>query len=276
MTVRGWCRTVRAGVFAAACVLLAALGHATMSGTSVPWWAMAAGATGTGAVGWLLAGRERGRTLIVAVVTAAQAVLHETFSLAQTLASTSTSDPTALPHTTGVPTGTSAMDMGSMGSMHMGPMHMGTMHMGPMHMGSMHMGSMGSMGMGSMGGTDLGSTAHAVHGMGGLDHLHGGMHGMHGMADMSGAASAGMFAAHLLAAALCGLWLAYGERAVFRVLRAAAAWLAAPLRLLLAPPTPFRRPPVHRCRDAACPTPVRLLLCCSLTFRGPPAGTAVV
>ncbi|MEU6606500.1 hypothetical protein ABZ922_15765 [Streptomyces shenzhenensis] len=236
MTVRGWCRTVRAGVFAAACVLLAALGHAIMSGTSVPWWAMAAGAAGTGAAGWLLAGRERGRTLIVAVVTAAQAVLHETFSLAQTLASASVSDPAALPHA-GASTSTSAMDMGSMGS----------------------------MGMGSMGGMDMGSTAHTMHGMG----------GMHDMAGMSGASSAGMFAAHLLAAVLCGLWLAYGERAVFRVLRAAAAWLAAPLRLLLALPTPFRRPSVHRCRDAACPAPVRLLLCCSLTFRGPPVGAAV-
>ncbi|MFE7974475.1 hypothetical protein [Streptomyces shenzhenensis] len=248
MTVRGWCRTVRAGVFAAACVLLAALGHATMSGTAVPWWAMAAGAAGTGAAGWLLAGRERGRTLIVAVVTAAQAVLHESFSLAQRLASASVSDPAGLPHA-GASTSTSAMDMGSMGSM-----------------------DMGSMDMGSMGGMDLGSTAHTMHGMGGLDH----MNGMHDMAGMSGAASAGMFAAHLLAAALCGLWLAYGERAVFRVLRAAAAWLAAPLRLLLALPTPFRRPSVHRCRDAACPAPVRLLLCCSLTFRGPPVGAAVV
>ncbi|MEU1299831.1 MULTISPECIES: hypothetical protein [Streptomyces] len=235
MTVRGWCRTVRAGVFAAVCVLLAALGHATMSGTPVPWWAMAAGAAGTGAAGWLLAGRERGRTLIVAVVTAAQAALHETFSLAQTRASASVSDPAALPHA-GAPMSTSTMDMGSMGGM------------------------------------DMGSTAHTMHGMGGLDH----MAGMHDMAGMSGAASAGMFAAHLLAAALCGLWLAYGERAVFRVLRAAAAWVAAPLRLLLALPTPFRRPSVRRCRDAACPAPVRLLLCCSLTFRGPPVGAAVV
>ncbi|MFF0224298.1 hypothetical protein [Streptomyces sp. NPDC004629] len=239
MTVRGWCRAARAGVFAAACVLLAALGHATMSATAVPWWAMAAGAAGTGAAGWLLAGRERGRTVIVAVVTAAQAVLHETFSLAQSLASAPVQAPAAMPRAGGS-TRMSAMDMGSMGSMDMG----------------------------SMAGTDLGSTAHMGHGMAGIGHGH-------DMAGMNGAASAGMFAAHLLAAALCGLWLAYGERAVFRVLRAAAAWLAAPLRLLLALPTPFLRPSVHRCRDAACPASVLLLLCCSLTFRGPPAGAAV-
>ncbi|MFS4108777.1 hypothetical protein [Streptomyces sp. PD-S100-1] len=243
MTVRGWCRSVRAGVFAAVCVLLAALGHATMAGTVVPWWAMAAGAAGTGAAGWLMAGRERGRALVVSVVTAAQAVLHETFVLAQS----SACEPAA-PARAGASAGLDAMDMGSAG--------------------------MGSMGMGSMGGMEMGAAAPAVHGMAGLGHMHG-LHGAHDMAGLSGAASLGMFAVHLLAAILCGLWLAHGERAVFRVLRATAARLAAPLRLLAALPTPFRRPRVHRRRAAAAPVPVRLLLCCSLTFRGPPAGAAV-
>ncbi|RRQ86538.1 hypothetical protein [Streptomyces griseofuscus] len=237
MTVPGWCRAARAGVFAAACVLLAALGHAAMSGTPVPWWAMAAGALGTGAAGWLLAGRERGRVSIVAVVTAAQVVLHETFSLAQESAS------------------------GSMTMSHGGP---------PTGAGAMHMGSMGSMDMGSMGSMrmDMGSAGHALHGMAGPGPLH-------DMAGMSGAASVGMFAAHFLAAVLCGLWLAYGERAVFRVLRATATWLAAPLRLLGALPPPYHRPGVHRRRAVDAPAPVRLLLCCSLTFRGPPVGAAV-
>ncbi|MFE3634762.1 hypothetical protein [Streptomyces sp. NPDC059168] len=246
MTVPGWCRTARAGVFAAACVLLAALGHATMSATPVPWWAMAAGVVGTCVAGWLLAGRERGRTVIVVVVTAAQAVLHETFSLAQS----SALGPTTLPRMRPA-MGSGAMDTGSMGSTDMG--------------------AMGHMGMGSMGRMDMGSGGHTVHGTAGLDPVH----GMRDMADMSGAASVGMFAAHLLAAVLCGLWLAHGERAVFRVLRATAAWLAAPLRLLGALPTPFRRPGVHRRRAVDAPAPVRLLLRGCLTFRGPPAGAAV-
>ncbi|MEW2407796.1 hypothetical protein [Streptomyces griseoviridis] len=237
MTVRGWCRTVRAGVFAAVCVVLAALGHATMSGASVPWWAMAAGAAATGAAGWLLAGRERGRAVIVAVVTAAQAVLHETFSLAQTL--------------------TPARGAGSTS------MHATLTHSTPTH--SMDMHSM-EMPMPSMGGMDMGAGAHAVGGMAGLHQAHG----------MSGAASVGMFAAHLVAAVLCGLWLAHGERAVFQVLRATAAWLAAPLRLLLALPAPADRPSAHRRRAPAADAPVRLLLVSSLTFRGPPAGAAVV
>ncbi|AZS88894.1 hypothetical protein ELQ87_35155 [Streptomyces griseoviridis] len=237
MTVRGWCRTVRAGVFAAVCVVLAALGHATMSGASVPWWAMAAGAAATGAAGWLLAGRERGRAVIVAVVTAAQAVLHETFSLAQTL--------------------TPARGAGSTS------MHATLTHSTPTH--SMDMHSM-EMPMPSMGGMDMGAGAHAVGGMAGLHQAHG----------MSGAASVGMFAAHLVAAVLCGLWLAHGERAVFQVLRATAAWLAAPLRLLVALPAPADRPSAHRRRAPAADAPVRLLLVSSLTFRGPPAGAAVV
>ncbi|WP_159327664.1 hypothetical protein [Streptomyces tendae] len=243
MTVRGWCRAVRAGVFAAVCVLLAALGHATMSGAPVPWWTLAAGAGATGAVGWLLAGRERGLPLIVTVVTAAQLVLHETFSKAQTFAAPSGPHPS-------VSTGTGSMDVHSM--------HMGSMSTHSMHMGSMDMSSMGAM--------DMGGGAHAGHGMPGLGHVH----------SMSGASSVGMFAAHVLAAVLCGLWLAHGERAVFQVLRAAASWLAAPLRLLLALPTPVCPPSVRRRRTAVVDATVRLLLCSSVTFRGPPVGAAVV
>jgi hypothetical protein len=59
---------LRAAVFAAVCVLLAALGHVLMSGSRVPWWALTAGAAATGVVGWCLAGRERGLPLIVPVV----------------------------------------------------------------------------------------------------------------------------------------------------------------------------------------------------------------
>src|SRR4051812_9293161 len=86
----GWCfRTTRAAVFAAVCVLLAALGHVLMSGTGVPWWSLAAGTAVTGGAAWCLAGRERGLILVSSVVTAAQAALHLWFSYAQELATTS-------------------------------------------------------------------------------------------------------------------------------------------------------------------------------------------
>lgn len=114
----GWCsRTVRAAVFAAVCVLLAALGHVLMSGSDVPVWALVAGTVVTGGVGWCLAGRERGLPLIVIVVVAAQTGLHSAFSLAQSASGGG---------------GSTGHDMESM-------------DMGAMHMGSMHMHSMDSM-----------------------------------------------------------------------------------------------------------------------------------
>ncbi|GGW18053.1 hypothetical protein GCM10010501_42090 [Streptomyces libani subsp. rufus] len=216
-------------MFAAVCVVLAALGHVLMSGSDVPAWALAAGAAGTGAAGWCLAGRERGLPLIVTVVVAAQTVLHEAFAYAQSASA-----------------GPAAMDMGSMD---MGSTHMGSPHMGAMHMGSMHMGHMGPH--------PVGPAGHMGHSMGG------------------GSSSAGMLAAHLLAAALCGLWLAYGEKAAFRILRAVAGWLAAPLRFLLALPVTPDRPRFRVRRRRSDRAPRLLLLVHAITSRGPPAETAV-
>jgi hypothetical protein len=91
-----------------------------------------------------------------------------------------------------------------------------------------------------------------------------------------GSPSWGMLAGHLLAALLCGLWLAYGERAAFRILRAVAGRLAAPLRLLLAVPVTPERPRPHPRRRRSVRAPRLLLLVHAITSRGPPAVTAVV
>ncbi|WP_030663693.1 hypothetical protein [Streptomyces cellulosae] len=205
----GWCsRTVRAAVFAAVCVLLAALGHVLMSGSQVPARVLAAGFAATGVAGWSLAGRERGLPLIVSLVLAAQTALHFSFSLAQSATE-------------------AAPPRNSMGLDHMGA--------DPMN----HMQGMGD----ETGG---------------------------------GASSFGMLAAHLLAALLCGLWLAHGERAAFRIMRTVAGRLATPLRLLLAlPVTPDRPRPSGR-RPRSDRAPRLLLLVHAITSRGPPAGTAVV
>ncbi|MFI0961609.1 hypothetical protein ACH4S8_09420 [Streptomyces sp. NPDC021080] len=222
----GWCtRMLRAVMFAAVCVVLAALGHVMMSGSPVAWWALAGAGAGTAGAGWCLAGRERGLPLVVAVVVLAQGVLHTAFSIARSL--------------------TLAADAGT----------------GAAAMGSMDMGSMGSMDMGSMG---TGST-----GAGTLAHL------FSGGAGAGSPSSFGMFAAHALAALLCGLWLAHGEGAVFRVLRAAAGRLAAPLRLLLALPVPPYRPVLRVRRRASDRAPRLLLLVHAITSRGPPVGSAV-
>ncbi|WP_028801034.1 hypothetical protein [Streptomyces sp. 142MFCol3.1] len=208
----GWCsRTVRAAMFAAVCVLLAALGHVMMSGSDVPAWVLAAGALVTGGASWCLTGRERGLPSTVAAVVAAQTGLHSAFSFAQSATGGASS-----------------------------PGH----DMGSMQTGSMQMRAMDSMDMGHM------------------------------ESSMTGSASLGMVAAHLLAALLCGLWLAYGERAAFRILRAVAGWLAAPLRLLLALPlTPERRR--IRARRRSSDRARRLLLAHAITSRGPPVGAAV-
>lgn len=208
----GWCaRTMRAAMFAAVCVLLAALAHVLMSGRHVPAWALAAGFAATGVAAWSLAGRERGLPLIVTLVVATQAALHSAFSLAQ-------------PATAGE---SAAMDMGSA------------------DMGSMRMSAADSMDMGHM------------------------------SAATTGTSSPGMLTAHLLAALLCGLWLAHGERATFRVLRAVAGRLTAPLRLLLALPAPPHRPRLRPRRPRSQRAPRLLLLVHAITSRGPPPGIAV-
>jgi hypothetical protein len=223
-------------VFAVVCVLLAALGHVMMSGGTVPWWALGASGAVIGGAGWCLAGRERGLPLIVSAVVAAQSALHSVFSLAQSSGSLGVWGAAA-----------SVFTGHDMNSMPTGPMSMSSMSPNSLPMDSTRMDAMD---------------------MGAMDHL--------GHAADGTSSSLGMLAAHLLAALLCGLWLAHGERAVFRVLRALAGLLAAPLRLPLALPAPVSRsrPRARRARSVRAPR--RLLLVHAITSRGPPAGTAVV
>ncbi|MDX3587448.1 hypothetical protein [Streptomyces europaeiscabiei] len=243
----GWgSRTTRAAMFAAVCVLLAALGHVMMSGSHVPWWTLVAGAAATGAVGWCLAGRERGLPLITSVVVAAQTALHWGFELAQSSTPTAANNPVGAMSSTG--------PSGSADLMHMGSAHM--IHTVPT-------GAAGHMGHVDHTGYLLdGSSASSSSLMSSLASMY--------------ASSSGMFAAHLLAALLCGLWLAYGERAAFGLLRAVAGWLAAPLRLSLALPVAVERPRPRVRSGRADRSPRRLLLVHAITSRGPPAGTAVI
>lgn len=215
-------------MFAATCVLLAALGHVLMSGATIPWWTLVAAFGGIAAAAWVVARRERGVPVVVFGTVAAQTALHTAFSYAQAAAvpSRPVSPPAPDPH-----------------AMH----HMAHDTM-PMPM--------------------------AADGT----HLH---HGMQVAAEgsspaghqMTGTASLGMLVAHLVAALLCGLWLAYGERAAFRILRAAAGWLLLPLRLVVRPPVPMHRPSLrldHWVRPFR-----QYLLVHAITSRGPPRGVSV-
>ncbi|MER6779025.1 MULTISPECIES: hypothetical protein [unclassified Streptomyces] len=88
--------------------------------------------------------------------------------------------------------------------------------------------------------------------------------------------STGMLAAHLLAALLCGLWLAYGEQGAFRVLRALAGLLLVPLRWAFRLPVPADRPRPRVSPGRRAGTLRGLLLVHAITSRGPPPGTAVI
>ncbi|KMO95299.1 hypothetical protein [Streptomyces roseus] len=234
MTPDRCCRAFRAALFAAVCVLLASLGHLLMSGTAVPWWALAVAVAATAGVAWILAARERGLLAVTSATVAVQTVLHTGFSLAQAAVSPSTAQ--APPPGAGGHAHHAAHAMGMADSGMTLPMQTPVRMPLPMATG-------------------------------------------HGIGSGSGSGSAtptGMLAAHLLAALLCGLWLAYGERGAFRVLRALAALLLVPLRGPLRPPAPAGLPrrglrPDLRAR------PLRgLLLVHVLTSRGPPPGTAVI
>lgn len=251
-------------MFAATCVLLSSLGHILMSETSVPWWAMAAAFAATSATGWFLAGRERGLAAVVSATVGVQAALHGGFSLAQAAA--------ARPPEPGTSLGSLA-SLSSLSSLARrwaqyllcAPSALRPQAPAPQGTGS--------------------ATTHVMHG------THG-MHAMHGMTDASAStvaalpmptahampsmSPAGMLAGHLLAALICGLWLAYGERGAFRVLRAVAARFLVPLRLIFRLPAPAHRPRVRLARNHRVRTPRRLLLADALTSRGPPHGIAVV
>ncbi|QDQ14182.1 hypothetical protein [Streptomyces spectabilis] len=279
------CRAIRAAVFAAACVLLAATGHALMSASPLPWWALPGAGAATFAGAWLLAGRERGVLVVTSASVVAQAALHTWFSLAQAAAQTSASGGASLAqqwarHLLCGADGMGAMseaeavravtDAGLADRMHEAAGHtrhsMGMQETAAPGPGAHDMAHMTSAG-GHGGASDTASGA--------MDTAAGAMSGMHAGHDMGGMSPLGMLAAHLLAALLCGLWLAYGERAAFRIGRAVAGWLVAPLRLAFRLPPPPHRPRLRPRRDHRARRLRRLLLVHTITSRGPPLGIAV-
>lgn len=209
--------------------------------------------------GWWFAARERGPWLVTGLAVAAQSVLHSAFAAAQTsLGSLATSSPARLlvdnlcsadGRTYGSRAGTSVFATSSTGGMDAaGTDHSAAMdqsgamdHMAAMdHSGAMdHMGSMGLLGH-----------------------------------DMAGMSSTGMLAAHLLAALICGLWLAQGERATFQVLRAVAGRLLGPLHPLFTAPLPPPRRRLRPSRGLSDRLPQGLRCARALDRRGPPAVLA--
>ncbi|MFJ2647079.1 hypothetical protein ACIO1C_10170 [Streptomyces sp. NPDC087420] len=225
-------RALRAAAFAAVCVTLAALGHLYTSGHEIPFGALLTAFGTTGGVAWLAGGRRRGFLSLGAGLLTVQGTLHLLF------AGVLPYGPSPASHDRHAMTGGAAG--GGTGA-------------GPGAGADPGLG-MGS-GMGGRSGMDMGT----------------GGAGEPALAAVTDTPVA-MIAAHVLAAAVCALWLARGEAALFRLARTLGALALIPLRL---PLTPARLPAVPRPAPLApgAPAPRRfrgVVLAHSLSRRGPP------
>ncbi|MBI0294706.1 PE-PGRS family protein [Streptomyces sp. PRKS01-29] len=247
-------RTVRAAVFAVVCVLLAALGHVVMSGVAVPLPVVLGALAVTAAGAWCFAGRERGPVAVGLLTVGAQAALHTVFSFGQTLdgggprPSLSRRWADALlcgperASLSGSEAARVVRDAGLSGQLH--------------HHAASAMAEHGHPG-GRM----------TVDHMAGMSPsmAHDGMHGT----------MTGMVAAHLLVAVLSAWWLWGGERAAFRLARAAAIRLFAPLVVVFGVVIPDALPSAGPAREKSRRTIRELLLAHAISLRGPPPGPAV-
>ncbi|MFB8120760.1 hypothetical protein ACFC51_33450 [Streptomyces sp. NPDC055962] len=232
-----------------------------MSDAPLPWWSLGLCTAGVGALAWLVAGRERGQVTVVALTIAVQAALHGAFTLVRTA------------HTaTGTSEG-SALARRWADALLCGP-HSDTAAAARAYGVAERAGLTDDMPLprlegGSSAIAALGHTAHGAHTAG----AHAAQPA-HDMAAMTGTASWGMIAAHVVAALLCALWLASGERAAFQILRALADRFHLPLSLLDAL-RPLPSAPPASAVDRSVTRPRSRLLVHALVTRGPPVGTAV-
>ncbi|MEU6173618.1 hypothetical protein ABZ832_17060 [Streptantibioticus parmotrematis] len=271
MTTGRGSRAARAAMFASVCVPFAALGHILMSGVGIPGWMLLCAGALTGASGWALTSRERGRVFVTGVTVVVQLMLHSLFSLGQAVAAPKGAGSLAQQWAAvllcgpGAAAGMSPADAERVvRTAGLG----GHLNAPPAGMSSMP-GMRDMAGMANMPGMSSGHTASSTHAMASM--------AMSGMGAMShGYGLVGMVGAHVLAAVLCGIWLAYGERAAFQLGRAVAARLFSPLVLLLWTP-PTAHGPLRRCGRTRGHRRARsLLLAHAIITRGPPRAAAVL
>ncbi|MFE5299908.1 hypothetical protein [Streptomyces sp. NPDC056632] len=206
-------RALRAALFAAVCVVLAAVGHSSMSAHAIPPGSLLAAFGVVAALAWSAAGRRRGTAALATGLTAVQGILHLLFGLGENPG----------------PAGTTPGAAGTAGMQGMpgmtGATHTGTAELAADGAGALA-GTAGELPAAVLADPFLTHAAHAAH----LTHT-GPLAQGHAMGAGSGA---GMLAAHLLAALVCGLWLARGEAALFALARTVGASTFSPLRLALA------------------------------------------
>jgi hypothetical protein len=232
-------REARAAIFAALCVLVAALGHGAFSAGGIPAWALGTATVALFLGARLFTRRERGFTAILAAMALIQVGLHFFFEDAQRNMA-------------------AASATGSMSSMAGMPAR-GRMWCGSkepdltptlLHIGAIH-----------PAGTVDPTAAHAVA-------------GITGMAGMTGSMTTGMLAVHALAALVAAWWLRRGEAATWNAARSAVLFLVAPLLLFFATVPPTMRPSRTVVAAEGPRLGPGLLLRHFVTRRGPPVAVA--
>ncbi|MFE6747675.1 hypothetical protein ACFVGM_17600 [Kitasatospora purpeofusca] len=269
-------RSLRAVVFAALCVALAATAHVSMSGSGVSAPVLAGAFALVLGLTWLLAGRRRGLTVISLWMVAAQTALHLTFEQAGSLfagGGAGSSPPTdwaslLLCNPDSTPTGLTPDDLAVMAGLDPDVPPAGAQAATAAHHAH---GAAAAPDPTSASGTGLTGQNLAGQGTGG----HGAVgHDMaaHGM-------STGMIAAHVLAALACALLLWRGEAALVRLfdlLGALGAVLAgallAPLLALFGRPAGYLPPGAPRPVGRRTRLPRLVLLSHALVRRGPPGA----
>ncbi|MDT9688062.1 hypothetical protein Q5762_06795 [Streptomyces sp. P9(2023)] len=208
-----------------------------MSAHEIPAGSLYAAFAVTGGLAWLAGGRRRGAGAIAGGLAAVQTTLHVIFSAGRS-------------HGGGAG-GHAAMDHGAMGEAAMDHAAMTHAAMDPA------MAPAATVDPAAMDPATVDPTA--------LDSA------MEMLTTAAGSSSSlGMLAAHLLAALVCGLWLARGEAALFALARTVGTFVFTPLRLLLAvvrvpePPQAVRPRPHSRRRLHG------VVLAHTLSRRGPP------
>ncbi|MFD8728970.1 MULTISPECIES: hypothetical protein [unclassified Streptomyces] len=228
-----------------------------MSDAPLPWWSLGLSLAGVGTLTWLVAGRERGQAGVIAFTVAVQAALHAAFTLAQTMQQTAVGAD-----------GESALAARWADALLCGP-HSNTGAAARAYDVAAQAGLTESMPLPNLegGSSAIAAMGHASHGAHAAQSAH-------DMTAMTGTASWGMLLGHVVAALLCGLWLAHGERAAFQILNALAERVALPFFLLDAlRPLPSAPPASAYARFIT--RPQSRLLSDTLVTRGPPRGIAV-
>lgn len=239
-------RAVRAAVFAAVCVALAACGHAWMSPDALPPWAPLVGFGAVFAVAFASAGRQRSPAAITALLGLGQLALHTLFASAAA---------TAVPKTPEASAVTGWIDR---------------LLCGPRDSAGHILLPAGRAPEEIMRNARVDPALWTSHTPNSHEHAHGS-----GPMLLDGGAA--MLLAHVVAALLTGWWLWRGEAALFAVIALATAPLRVVLAVLYGPAVPVTETPGTTRRGGGEPNPTthRAFLRHVVTRRGPPAQYAL-